>query len=57
MIVKSKEGNKYNIPIQEYIIDTTADVANLPKDAPFGSAALCLENKEIYFINSKGEWK
>ena len=57
MIVKSKEGNTYNVPIQEYIIDTQADLANMPKEAPFGSVAFCIENQTAYFKNSNGEWK
>ena len=56
MIVKSKDGNEYNIPIQEYIDDTEADVVNLPKDAPMGSAALVVETQSVRFINSQGEW-
>lgn len=57
MIAKSKEGDTYNIPIQEYIIDIQADLANMPKEAPFGSAAFCIENQTAYFKNSNGEWK
>lgn len=56
MIVKSKEGNEYNVPIEEYMVDNISDLVNLPKDAPFGSVAMCLENKQVYFMNSKGEW-
>lgn len=56
MIVKSKDGNEYNIPVQEYIVDTEADVINLPKDAPMGSAAFIVETQSVRFINSQGEW-
>lgn len=57
MIIKSKDGDTYNIPIEEYIVDTEAEIINLPKDAPMGSAAFILETQSVRFINSNGEWK
>lgn len=36
--------------VKEYIIDTVADIDDLPKTGELGSAALCLENGEVYFF-------
>jgi hypothetical protein len=44
--------------IREYVVDTVADIENLPKTkVELGSAALCLEDGNVYFYNpSKNRW-
>lgn len=41
---------------KEFICDTVADVANLPKCCA-GSTALVVEGGKIYMVNASGEWK
>ena len=46
---------QYNI--DEYVIDTPADLEKLPKKCAMGSAALCLSNGAVYMKDSEGNWK
>ena len=41
---------------KEYICDTDADIANLPKDDNPGSAALIAANGNLYILNCQKEW-
>lgn len=42
--------------IREYVVDTVADIENLPKiKVELGSAALCLEDGNVYFYNPNKE--
>lgn len=43
-------------PYEEYICDTEADIADLPKSC-VGSTALVVESGRIYMVNASGEWK
>ena len=45
---------QYNI--NEYVIDTEADLESLPKNCAMGSSALCLENGSVYIKDGKGKW-
>lgn len=51
--------NSYNIYaneyIHEYLVDTEADVAHLPKCGT-GSSALVVESGVVYVVNASGEW-
>lgn len=40
---------------KKFILDTEADVANLPKCCP-GSHALVVDGGIIYMVNASGEW-
>jgi len=44
--------------LREYVVDTVADIDLLPtKNVELGSAALCLEDGNVYFYNpSKNRW-
>lgn len=57
MISIIKEGNRTPVYVKQYIVDTIADLAALPKDAPHGSSALCLENSVVYLFNGQKQWK
>ena len=39
----------------DYIVDTEADVANLP-DCCSGSSALVVESGAVYMVNASGNW-
>lgn len=41
--------------IEEYLIDTDAEVADLP-NAPAGSFAVSAETGTVFYANSSGEW-
>ena len=51
-----KEGNTYNIPVKEFLIDTEAEISTLPKNIPFGSYLTILEPFSIRILNSSGKW-
>lgn len=42
--------------LKDFIIDTKADLDNLPVDVPAGCTAFCIEDSSAYMINSSGEW-
>lgn len=39
----------------DYIVDTEADVANLPECCS-GSSALVVESGAVYMVNASGNW-
>ena len=41
---------------KEYIVDTEADIANLPQCCA-GSSALVVESGDVFIVNASGEWK
>lgn len=49
-----KTGNTYEVPVQQFVVDTTAELADLP--ILFGNIALCLEDKTYYVCNSSGTY-
>jgi hypothetical protein len=54
-----KQQDHNNTYYTEFAIDSVADLANLPTDASevaAGSAAICIENSEVYMLNSNREW-
>lgn len=40
---------------KDFIVDTEADVANLPECCT-GSSALVVESGAVYMVNASGEW-
>ena len=40
----------------DLLVDTTAEIQNLPKNIAIGSACLCLEDKNVYILNNAKEW-
>lgn len=54
---ENKIGDNYNIPVREFICDSTADLDNLPANAPQGSTAFCIETSEVAMKKSDGTWK
>lgn len=53
-----KQQDHNNTYYTEFICDTEADIATLPglKSCAAGSAAICLENGEVYMLNTQGRW-
>lgn len=43
--------------VNTYLVDTEDDVKNLPVSCKPGSQALVIESGNVYFLNSKREWK
>lgn len=41
----------------EYILDSTADAASLPKCAPGSVAIVADKDGPVYMVNASGEWK
>lgn len=54
-----KQQDHNNTYYSEFAIDTEEDVATLPTeptDVGVGSAAICIDNSEVYMLNSKRKW-
>ena len=54
-----KQQDHNNTYYTEFVCDTVADIAQLPAGPPscaVGSAAICLENSEVYLLNTEGRW-
>ena len=49
-----KTGNKTEELISEIIVDTLSELEDL--DVPVHSAAVCLEDGSIRFLNASGDW-
>ena len=53
---RRKWANCLNDYQYEFVLDSDADVANLP-ECKAGSTAMVSEGGNIYMTNTKGEWK
>jgi hypothetical protein len=54
-----KQQDHNNTYYTEFVVDTVQDLQNLPSNfnaVAIGSAAICLENGEVYMLNSEGRW-
>lgn len=53
-----KQQDHNNSYYTEFVCDTIVDVETLPglRDCSPGSAAICLENGEVYMLNTQGSW-
>ena len=54
-----KQQDHNNTYYTEFVVDTIAEIAELPTmppDCAIGSAAICLENSEVYMLNSNRRW-
>ena len=43
--------------IYQYILDSEADAANLPKAAPGSMAIVAKKDGPMYMVNASGEWE
>ena len=58
MIIIKSNGNQDNNKIKEYIVDTNAEIADLPTNPMYmGSTALVIESSSVYMLNGSGEWR
>lgn len=57
MIAKNSQSGHVTYGLQEFTVDTEADVKMLPLDVPMGSSALCVETGAVYILNGNREWK
>ena len=53
--VYSRSGN-IEYGIKEWVVDTVKDIEKLPTNCEMGSAALCLEDGEVYFFSREHGW-
>lgn len=53
-----QRGNYYVVPVHTYYIESDADAANIPDDAPVGSVALVNETGNFHGLmkDSNSEW-
>ena len=54
-----RQQDHNNTYYTEFAVDTVQDIQTLPTDTnevSVGSAAICLENSEVYMLNSRGQW-
>lgn len=58
-IARIKERDSNSTYYNEFAIDKESDIADLPKqpECATGSAAICIENSEVYMLDSKGHWR
>lgn len=56
MIQVIKEGGITKAYIKEYVVDTVAEIAELPTNLTMGSSAICLEDKKTYYLSGQGRW-
>lgn len=57
MIARTNQSGHTAYGLCEFVIDTPADLENLPIDVPMGSTALVISNSSVYMLNGQGEWK
>lgn len=41
---------------KEFMIDTVADLDDLPINIPMGSVAFCIATSDVYMLNGSREW-
>lgn len=54
-----KQQDHNNTYYTEFVIDTVADLASLPtspREVSPGSAAICIENSEVYMLTADKRW-
>ena len=53
-----KNGNTYNIPVKQYYVESEAEIAEIPANAPTGSTVLILNENglSVKMKNSEGKW-
>ena len=53
-----KQQDHNNAYYTEFTIDSIADIQTLPRqpECCTGSVAICMENSEVYMLNSSGSW-
>lgn len=57
MIRKVKQGSAYNIPVHDYIMDSSNEVGDLPTNVPQGSTAYAINDGSQFILDSEGNWQ
>lgn len=59
MINITKQSGKETVYVTEFVVDTIAEVANLPvcPSISKGSTAIVIENSSVYMLGGDNEWK
>lgn len=55
-IFKKYQNNKNDYEYIEYVLDTAADVDDLPTDDAPGSNAMVVETGQIFMLNNQRQW-
>ncbi len=53
----SSEWVDWELYRNEFILDSAADVASLPKSAPGSVAVVAAKDGAVYMVNASGQWK
>lgn len=56
MIQAVKQSGHHLYGIVEYVIDSVADLDDLPIDIPMGSSALVIATSDVYILSGNKEW-
>ena len=56
MIKLTAANGDIQYDVNEYVIDTPADLTDLPQDCKMGSTAFVISTAELYMKNSSDEW-
>ena len=51
------QGGNVQYNVVELIIDTAAEIIDLPTNVAPGSTCFVIENSTVYMLNGNGEWK
>ncbi len=52
-----KENNEEKYGVIQYVVDTEADISELPTTALPGSTCIVIETSNVYMLNNKKQWK
>lgn len=50
------QGGQTQYNVVELVVDTVAEIANLPINVAPGSTCFVIENSSVYMLNSIGQW-
>ena len=53
----TSQNGKDAYGLVEYFVDTVADIATLDTDCAVGSTCICLEDKNLYILDSSKHWQ
>lgn len=55
--IKTKNNGHIAYGVCEFVVDTVADIDNLPIEVAMGSTVFVIATSSVYMLNSDGEWK
>ena len=57
MITLYKQDGEILYGIKEFLLDSTEDIKNLPRNIHIGSSALIISTGEKYYLNGSRQWQ